>query len=444
MAGKITIGELSTKASLNAAPMLAGLKQMDAATRNSATYWDGQMTSFSKKLAKKWSAGSLLSGMAKGVGIAGGFAAASHLAEAISGQWEKAAEMAKFVEDSSARQLATLQDSLKSRRTDREQALVIEREIARLERELAGEKRKTFEFDLMKPGEWAEQFRAWLGDTTQSEAVTKRIWEITEAMQALGKEQEALRRKDKDQNRAADKTAAATMGAAMERRIEAEAELSSIYGVEMDRGKMINQLEKERVLYQQQLADLGPIVAKTNADRAIIEQRLAESTMRLIPLMEREMKLGNDMGHAIATSFEDAIFSGEKLGDVLRSLGKDLMRLIFSEFVTTPMAKSIGPILGGIFGGARAGGGPVTGGTPYMVGERGPELFVPRTSGTVVSNSQTASMGSGVPAMNFVYNIASGVTRAELKPLLDQQRAMMRSEIPNLVRRGGAYRSAFA
>jgi hypothetical protein len=31
-------------------------------------------------------------------------------------------------------------------------------------------------------------------------------------------------------------------------------------------------------------------------------------------------------------------------------------------------------------------GGPVTGGTPYMVGERGPELFVPNTSGSIVPN----------------------------------------------------------
>jgi hypothetical protein len=36
--------------------------------------------------------------------------------------------------------------------------------------------------------------------------------------------------------------------------------------------------------------------------------------------------------------------------------------------------------------GARAGGGPVSGGSPYMVGERGPELFVPTGSGTIVPN----------------------------------------------------------
>lgn len=39
------------------------------------------------------------------------------------------------------------------------------------------------------------------------------------------------------------------------------------------------------------------------------------------------------------------------------------------------------------FGGARAMGGPVAGGRPYLVGERGPELMVPNGSGTVVPNS---------------------------------------------------------
>ncbi|MEG3176618.1 tail tape measure protein [Sphingomonas sp. RB3P16] len=43
--------------------------------------------------------------------------------------------------------------------------------------------------------------------------------------------------------------------------------------------------------------------------------------------------------------------------------------------------------LGGLLGGApgRATGGPVSPARPYLVGERGPELFVPTTSGSVVA-----------------------------------------------------------
>ena len=45
------------------------------------------------------------------------------------------------------------------------------------------------------------------------------------------------------------------------------------------------------------------------------------------------------------------------------------------------------PIPSGAFGGPLAGGGPVTSGTPYLVGEKGPELFVPGASGNIVPNT---------------------------------------------------------
>jgi hypothetical protein len=52
-------------------------------------------------------------------------------------------------------------------------------------------------------------------------------------------------------------------------------------------------------------------------------------------------------------------------------------------------------IIGSIAGmfGARANGGPVTGGQPYLVGERGPELVVPGSSGNVMNARETAGMG---------------------------------------------------
>ncbi len=46
--------------------------------------------------------------------------------------------------------------------------------------------------------------------------------------------------------------------------------------------------------------------------------------------------------------------------------------------------------------GKKAGGGPVSGGSSYLVGERGPELFVPRSSGSIVPNHQLGGAGGGV------------------------------------------------
>jgi len=92
----------------------------------------------------------------------------------------------------------------------------------------------------------------------------------------------------------------------------------------------------------------------------------------------------------------------------------------------------------------RAEGGPVASGSPYIVGERGPELFVPRSSGSIVSNDNLSGMAAGGGGINITYNIASGVSRAELGSLLEMERRRLKSEIPDMVRRGGAYRAAFA
>jgi hypothetical protein len=57
-------------------------------------------------------------------------------------------------------------------------------------------------------------------------------------------------------------------------------------------------------------------------------------------------------------------------------------------------AKGFGAIFGKLLG-FRANGGPVTGNSPYIVGERGPELFVPSVSGSIVPNNSVGSFMSG-------------------------------------------------
>lgn len=48
-------------------------------------------------------------------------------------------------------------------------------------------------------------------------------------------------------------------------------------------------------------------------------------------------------------------------------------------------------IISSYFGGGRQHGGPVLGDVPYLVGERGPEIFIPSSSGTVVPNNKLSS-----------------------------------------------------
>ncbi len=65
------------------------------------------------------------------------------------------------------------------------------------------------------------------------------------------------------------------------------------------------------------------------------------------------------------------------------------------DIVTGWISNSLG--FGGGGGGARASGGPVNAGQPYVVGEQGPELFMPASSGSIVPNNK---LGGGTVNIN--------------------------------------------
>lgn len=193
--------------------------------------------------------------------------------------------------------------------------------------------------------------------------------------------------------------------------------------------------------------EMAGVNAASSYERVIEQVQEYESLTQKIAKLEAErMKFSQDAADILANGFEDAILSGNKLSEVLRNLGQDLLRLVFRNLITAPLAGTISGIIGGVLGvGARAMGGPVSANSPYVVGERGPELFVPGTSGTIIPNDSMRGTAAAVgPNINISYNIQSGVSRAELQPILEGERKRLRAEIPDMVRRGGSYRAAFA
>lgn len=94
---------------------------------------------------------------------------------------------------------------------------------------------------------------------------------------------------------------------------------------------------------------------------------------------------------AFTDLFEAAISGGKDLGQIVLNLIRDLGRMFLNQGFQALLSGGLGgfnPLgwLGGLFGGFRANGGPVQAGVPYVVGERGPELFVPQQSGGIVPN----------------------------------------------------------
>jgi hypothetical protein len=103
---------------------------------------------------------------------------------------------------------------------------------------------------------------------------------------------------------------------------------------------------------------------------------------------------------------------GEILGAALKVVGKLIDGLIdgFASLVgfindvvsgikaiinlvkNNPIVKGIGGLIDRVFGGGKAAGGPVSSNKSYVVGEKGPELFMPKTSGSIIPNN---AMGGG-------------------------------------------------
>ena len=85
--------------------------------------------------------------------------------------------------------------------------------------------------------------------------------------------------------------------------------------------------------------------------------------------------------------------------------------------------KILGSIFGGITGGggggAMANGGQVQGNTPYMIGERGPELFVPQNAGKIVPNHALGGGGGSNTVNNTAVTYAiSAVDAQSFKAML--------------------------
>ena len=70
-------------------------------------------------------------------------------------------------------------------------------------------------------------------------------------------------------------------------------------------------------------------------------------------------------------------------------------------------------------------GGPVWQGAPYIVGERGPELFVPNTSGRIIPNKQLEHGGMGGGDTINIYNNSAGAAALTMALLQQSHRARL-------------------
>ena len=138
--------------------------------------------------------------------------------------------------------------------------------------------------------------------------------------------------------------------------------------------------------------------------------------------------VSSTLGQGMTAVFDSLIKGSDNWGaslqqiasSVLVDIANQLIRIYVIEQAVSAIKSFLSPSLpfgggGGMIGGVgtlgpnygirqRALGGPVTAGSPYLVGERGPELFMPSRGGSIIPNN---ALGGG--STNVVVNVdASG------------------------------------
>lgn len=211
------------------------------------------------------------------------------------------------------------------------------------------------------------------------------------------------------------------------------------------RRDLVLQLELEHKLRDA----LGPQYVEQN--RVMIEglakQRAAiERHRETIQASQQELSRLGEIGaraleDGLAAAFDKSGNAAEKFRDIARGVLNDLLRMMIRLSITNPLMNllggqqlptlgSVGGVLGSLFGGANPGasvsnltfsslgmagfaeGGRPPVGMPSIVGERGPELFIPNVAGTIVSNDNLGRMGGST------YNIdARGADAARIAQL---------------------------
>lgn len=168
---------------------------------------------------------------------------------------------------------------------------------------------------------------------------------------------------------------------------------------------------------------------------------LEEAFGELAPVIaEATNKFTND--------FVQSLMDGENAMESFKNLFKDMARQIIASALQMQIIK---PIMDAMFTAvglpvsAKAGGGRVQKGMPTLVGERGAEIFIPNTGGTIMNNMNSKNALSGGGGVTVVQNnnFALGVgatARAEVAKLLPQIQESSKAAVLEAAARGGSFR----
>jgi phage-related minor tail protein len=147
---------------------------------------------------------------------------------------------------------------------------------------------------------------------------------------------------------------------------------------------------------------LSGIPARTAQAVAALESLKAPAEKAARSIDDAFARAGSSLARSLARAASD--------GEV--SLA-ELARAVIGAAGAAIKGGGLADAVAGVFSGARADGGPVTGGGAYLVGERGPEVFRPASAGSVEPQGGVLGGGGVSVTVNVSGGDAAGLARSD-------------------------------
>ena len=223
--------------------------------------------------------------------------------------------------------------------------------------------------------------------------------------------------------------------------------------------KFIDGLTTETEKLEQIQQDLNDayLMGKISLEEYKEAQEEVEAQMRALdPMFATMISALESMSKSVSDEFAEMLMSGKLNLESLQDIFRNFVKVMISKAIELAIINRIINAAFGLtgsnalqtipIGGGAAGGGAISG--PRIVGERGPELFIPSSTGTIKNNMDTKNIlgGSGGSVVNQTINIETGVSqtvRAEIMTMMPMIKQTTMQAVADSKRRGGQIASAF-
>ena len=146
--------------------------------------------------------------------------------------------------------------------------------------------------------------------------------------------------------------------------------------------------------------DNGLIIEENTKKTDKLKNKVGEVKTATDGLSDAFKQIGDSIATGVSDALVGAIQGTKSLGEAAKGILNDISSQLLRLGINTLLAGFGGPFAS--LQGFAAGGRPPVG-RPSIVGERGPELFVPSTAGTIIPNDK---LGGGGMTNNIVVNVS--------------------------------------